>query len=197
MRLIFIRHPETHANVRKLIYGRTESDYSEKGKNSIRWVVEHLRERTISGIYASPLKRTAMLADSIGTEYGVPVRFRDELMEMDFGVFENLTPEEAAEKYDQYYKAFMDNYTDYMIPDGESFRGVYDRVAGFMQEIIAADGTCVIVTHGMVIKAALAYLLDLGLDDVWHFNTQPAAIIEIEYRDRYGVLHGLTGPDMG
>jgi len=197
MRLIFVRHPETIANQERLIYGRSESEYSEKGRRSIEWVVDRLRSRPVDGIYASPLQRTAVLADVIGSEFGLPVNYRDELIEMDFGMFENLTPEEAAIRHEAQYREFMENYTEYMIPEGESFREVFNRVSAFLEEVLGENGTCVIVTHGMVIKAAIAYLLDIGLEDVWHFSTQPAAVMEIEYRDRYGVLHALTGPDLG
>jgi alpha-ribazole phosphatase len=197
MRLILIRHPETQANVKGLIYGRSESDYSEKGRASIDWVVDHLQGRTIHTIYASPLSRTADLAAAIGNNQEVPVLFHDDLLEMNFGLFENMTPEEAADRYRSYFNAYMNDYAGYAIPEGESFKEVYDRVAGFLKSLPDGQVTCVIVTHGMVIKAALAYLLDISLEEVWHISTKPAAIIEIEYTERYGVLHGLTGPEIG
>jgi len=32
VKLILIRHPETEANAKRLIYGRKESEYTEKGR---------------------------------------------------------------------------------------------------------------------------------------------------------------------
>ncbi len=197
MRLILIRHPETQANVNGLIYGRSESGYSEKGRESIPWVVDYLGNRSIDAIYASPLKRTADLAHAIGRTQDIKVEFHQDLLEMNFGVFENMTPKEAAQKHREHFDAYISDYAGYPIPEGESFKDVYERVSGFLRLIPEKDKTSVIITHGMVIKAALAYLLNVSLEEVWHFSTRPAAVIEIEYKNNYGVLHALTGPDIG
>ena len=57
VKLILIRHPETEANAKRLIYGRTESEYTEKGRASVATVVEQLSQIDIHMIYSSPLKR--------------------------------------------------------------------------------------------------------------------------------------------
>ena len=141
MRLIFIRHPQTQANVARVIYGRTESDYSEEGARSIPGIVAELRDIPVDRIYASPLKRTAFLAGKIAEAYRPEeeIRFDDRLMEMNFGVFENLSTEEAKALPGGHYDRLMADYSNYVIPEGESFQQVKERVREFLEELKAEE----------------------------------------------------------
>jgi len=198
MRLIFIRHPETQANVKGLIYGRSESDYSDMGKASVSWVVEQMKELDFDVIYASPLKRTAYLAEQIAKDHDADgIIFEDRLMEMHCGIFENMSNSDAREKYKDEYESLINNYNRYVIPQGESFEMVYHRVVTFLKETFKnhpAEQTIVFVAHSMVILAALAYLLQIELDDIWHIKINPAAIVDVHYEAEFGMLQGLKAP---
>ncbi len=201
MRLLFIRHPETQANVQKLIYGRSESEYSDKGKASILWVVKQMRELNFDAMYASPLKRTAYLAEQIAQEHGYEeIIFEERLMEMHCGIFENMSNQDAKEKYKNEYEELLNNYSRYVIPQGESFEMVYHRTAALLNEIFEefkkkdTDKTIVFVTHSMVIRSALAYLLKIQLDDIWHIKIDPASIVDIHYEADFAMLQGLKSP---
>ena len=194
MRIIVVRHPETEANIRKLIYGRTESPYTEQGLLSIQWVLSRLKGRKIDGIYTSPLQRTAVLAAEIASQQGCEMTIIEDLREMDFGVFENMTRMQAEERYSDYFKAYMADYANYRIPKGESFSDVSQRLSRFIKPLLSGKGTMVLVTHGMVMKAAIALLLGMTSEAVWHFRTEPATILEVDYREGYGVLVELTSP---
>ncbi len=195
MRIFVIRHPETEANVSKLIYGRTESPYTQRGIDSIKWVLNKLKDTKLSAVYTSPMQRTVKLASAISGQQGCPISVSEALREMDFGVFENMTRSEVEGKHREHYEDYMANYTSYRIPEGESFQDVYARLSAFLKPLLLEEGMIALVTHGMVMKAAIAILLGLSADTVWHFSTIPATILEIEYRDDYGVLIELTAPE--
>jgi len=195
MRIFVIRHPETEANVSKLIYGRTESPYTQRGLDSIQWVLNKLKDMKIDAIYTSPMQRTVKLASAISVQQGCSIIVSEALREMDFGLFENMTRYEAEEKHREHYDSYMADYTSYRIPEGESFQDVYARLSAFINPLLIEEGTIVLITHGMVMKASIAMLLGLETDAVWHFRTNPATILEIEYRDQYGVLIELTAPN--
>lgn len=215
MKIIFVRHPETEANVNKLIYGRTDSAYSEKGKASIAGVVKELSDMNIDAIYTSPLRRAFDLALAIsngnGKELGVIED--DRLMEMHFGLFENKTNEEAREIYGDGYDEFWHDFSGFQVPEGESMGQVKDRVTDFLKEITEADSlkesfeelmkedpgkainlhdsegkTVVVVSHAIVIRGALSFLLDFPLQDIWHIDVKPASLIEVSYHGGFGIL---------
>lgn len=195
MHILVVRHPETEANIRKLIYSRTESAYTERGLSSMGWMLQKLKDKRIDAIYTSPMQRTIKLADEISAQQGCPVILSNALHEMDFGLFENMTQFEVKEKHRDHFNSYMADYSNYKIPEGESFQDVYTRLSSFIKPLLVKEGTIILVTHGMVMKAAIAYLLGIELNAVWHFNTKPATILEIDYRENYGVLVELTGPD--
>lgn len=195
MRIFVIRHPETEANVSKLIYGRTESPHTQRGLDSIKWVLDKLKDTKLSAVYTSPMQRTVKLASEISRQQGCAISISEALREMDFGLFENMTRFQAEEKHREHFDNYMADYTNYRIPEGESFQDVYDRLSAFIKPLLVEEGTIALVTHGMVMKAAIAILLGLSADAVWHFSTIPATILEIEYRDQYGVLIELTAPN--
>lgn len=198
MRLVFIRHPETQANVKKLIYGRSESDYSEHGTASVLWVVEQMKDLDFDAMYVSPLKRTTYLAQQIAKDHDFKnIIFEERILEMHCGIFENMTTEKVLKQYRKQYEALMQDYSHYVIPEGESFELVRHRVIGFLKELFqkhTEKQTIVIVAHSMVIRAALSYLLQIDLDDIWHIKIDPAAIVDINYECEFAMLQGLSAP---
>lgn len=225
--MIFIRHPETEANVRKVIYGRTDSWYSPKGEASVALVTELLSEVPIDRIYASPLKRAAFLAEQITALHNtrrkenlLKVVYDDRLIEMDFGIFENKSNQEAKELYGEGYEQLWQDLANFEIPEGENLTQVKERVVDFLKEICALEPagrplaeklkedpigalepsktkeiTLVIVAHSLVIRSALSWFLNISIEDIWHIDIKPAGMVEILYRNGYAMLTKLTSLD--
>lgn len=191
MKFFIVRHAETKCNVDKKIYGWTESDYSERGTKQVEKIVEYLKNQEINAIYSSPLKRAYKIAEEVSKGTGLEIIEVDDLKEMNFGIFENMTYIEAEERYSSYWNEFMNDYENYVIPDGESFCQVNDRAKRFVESIKDKEGTCLIVTHGGLAQGLIAHLLNLNTKDTWHFKIMPGTIVEIEYKHDYGKLEKL------
>lgn len=165
MRLIFVRHPQTEANVEGLIYGRLDAQYSEAGRASIPAIVESLRGVNFDALIASPLSRTKYLAEEIVKDHGTAaeeIRFEERVLEMHFGVMEGMTTKEAKEQQKEVYEALMANYEEYVVPGGESCVMVYERVGAFLKELYGEF-------EGPREKA------ELSAWDEWSGNVKPAA----------------------
>ncbi|GMQ58226.1 alpha-ribazole phosphatase [Vallitalea sediminicola] len=188
MKFIFIRHGETQANVEQLIYGVTHSEFTENGLNQINKILDYVNPQQVDYFYSSPLERTKIIAEKIEERIGKKAEFANEIGEMNYGVFEGLTSKIALEKYPDEYNSFMNDYKNYIIPEGENVLDFDKRVINFLDRIKNTEGTSIIVTHGGVIRTAIMYLLDLDSEDRWHFKILPGMIIEIEYKNDYGVL---------
>lgn len=195
MRILLIRHPETLANVRNMIYGKTESEYSVKGTEMILEIIDCLKQTKADLpkiIYSSPRDRASKLARDIAIAMDVDdIIVEERIREMEFGIFEGMTQEMAISLHPEFYKKFMDNYSDYEIPEGESFKLVYERAEQFLREIIKLDKDCIVVSHAMFIKASIAVLLNLKLEECWHFSTKPGSITEIMYTQDFGMITEL------
>lgn len=219
MNIIFLRHPETMANVNRLIYGWTESPYSEKGAASVGRVVELLKDEKIDQIYSSPLKRAHDLALAVGGDHNLEVVTDDRLREMHFGAFENKTVEEAKAMYQgDDFNRFWYDFSNFDAPEGENMGQVRDRVVDFFNQELGLDQgaedfetmmkedpgkavtlhdlekkTVLIVAHSITIRSALSHMLDVPLDWVWHIDVKPASLIEIAYHGGFGILTGIKG----
>ncbi len=197
MKFIFIRHGETHANVEKRIYGVSHSPFTENGLRQVDFILNYIEKQPVNRIYTSPMERTQVIACEIMKRLGVHLEIEDALSEMNYGIFEGLTPDEVMDKYPKEYVLFMKEYKEYIIPSGENFMDFDQRVITFLDKIKEEEGTCICVTHGGVMRTAIMHLLNLSSEDRWHFKIVPGMIMELDYSKDYGrLLQMVTSPDM-
>jgi len=193
MRFILARHGETEANVGGIYSGWTDFPLTDKGKKQIKKLGKALkRYEDIECIYSSPLQRALSTAKAISKVIDKQIHTVDCLKEMNFGVFDGKTGDEIQGQYQTEWKMWIEDYVNYRIPEGENLIDVYDRIIEFIDSLKNKEGTCLIVTHGGIIQTIITYLLDIGLDKMWHFQCPPAGYAEIEYSDNFGFIRRLT-----
>lgn len=162
MRLIITRHGETKWNVeQKFQGGRSDIRLSEKGLNQSKRLGVRLAGENIGVIYSSPLKR-ALDTARVVNRYQMSAEFlvKNDLREMDYGIFEGLSVDEVKEKYSEMWvKRESDKY-NFKTPDGESYKDVDERVLGVLEGVVGSRRTSLIVAHGSVNRMLLKYLVD-------------------------------------
>lgn len=192
MKLILVRHVETIANANKQYIGWQESKITENGKKQILNLIKNLKNESVDYIYSSPLKRTLKVAECISETLNKKIIIEDDLKEMNFGIFEGKDYKQAMKDHELEWNEWIKDYKNYEIPQGESVNIVHKRVTKFIDKIKNKDESILIVTHGGIIHTIITYLLDLSIDDRWHFKVTPGTIVEIEYKDNYGILTKIS-----
>ena len=87
----FLRHGE-HGLLGKVLAGRMPGvGMTERGRAEIASQAERLASEKIAAIYASPLQRTRESAEIVAARLGLPIEFRDDLLELDFGEWTGAT----------------------------------------------------------------------------------------------------------
>jgi len=87
----FLRHGE-HGLLGKVLAGRMPGvGMTERGRAEIASQAERLAREKIAAIYASPLQRTRESAEIVSARLGLPIEFRDDLLELDFGEWTGAT----------------------------------------------------------------------------------------------------------
>ncbi len=188
MKIIIIRHPQTTANQKKIIYGKNDYPYTQPGFLQIEHVLKYVTTTTIPDriqVFSSPANRALGLAEPIAGSLDVPLQIEERLGEMNFGIFEGLTHQEAEKKYPSVYEDFLERFELTCIPGGESYSDFQQRVHAFVkmvQTIEATDtvDTCIIVTHGAVIREMLEKILELNPGGSWKFQINNGTIVELE-----------------
>ena len=191
MKFILVRHVETIANSQKKFYGWTESEYSEKGKEQIKEIIKILKYEVIDFIYSSPLKRALHIGELLSRELNKELQIIDNLKEMNFGIFEDKTYKEVIKEYENEWNMWTNDYKNYEIPGGENLKSVHKRATEFIDQIKNKSGKTLIVTHGGIVHSIITHLLNLDIDDRWHFKVLPGTIVEIDYVDKYGIITKL------
>jgi len=157
MKLILIRHGKTEANEKHLYCGSTDLPLSESGKEELTERKSAVEYPYIEGfrILTSGMRRCeetlAILYDDIPHETDPAFR------EMNFGAFEMRSYEEM--KNDPDYIAWItgDNEAN-ITPGGESGNRMTERVINGLHRLMEGNRDVLLVTHGGVIAAIMAYL---------------------------------------
>jgi probable phosphoglycerate mutase len=137
---------------------------SDKGRGEITAVAERLAVEKIDAIYASPLQRTRETAEILAERLALPVLYREDIIELDFGEWTGLTADQIRK--DERWHMWSNCRSIATIPGGESWRKVQDRVvhALFDLERLHPEESVVVVSHGDVIRAGLLFALGMPLD---------------------------------
>jgi broad specificity phosphatase PhoE len=159
-----LRHGE-HGLLGRALAGRMPGvGMTERGRAEIAAQAERLAGEKIAAIYASPLQRTRETAEIVAERLGLPIGFRDDLIELDFGEWTGATFDSI--RADPRWQAWSTQRSLATIPGGESMRAVQQRVVAAIVELNERhlDETVVLVSHGDVIRSALVFLLGMPLD---------------------------------
>ena len=86
IRIYIARHGETTWNVEGRIQGRSDPELSPKGHAQSLALHDQLKNRPISAIYASTLKRSVSTAQPIASHFVLSIQEQSELYEIAFGI---------------------------------------------------------------------------------------------------------------
>lgn len=160
MRLLLVRHGQTHANVaRQLDTAPPGADLTDLGREQAAALVERLAPEGPRGLYVSDLRRTHQTAAPLARALGVEPVALPGLREIQAGVHEMSTDWEP-------FVAALGRWgedLDHAIPGGESgreFLARYDAAIG----TIAAAGheTAVAISHGAAMRVWVSVRCVLG-----------------------------------
>ena len=127
-------------------------------------------------VHSSPSSRCRLLAESLA---GQDVRLDSRLLELNFGAWE-------LQRWDDIGLGSLNAWTEDVAyercPGGESYLDVYHRAAAFWHDCIRErPERAAIVTHGGVIRALVAYMLDMPLEKSLRVNVDFGGVTKISF----------------
>jgi len=168
MKLYFIRHGESEANVERVISNRGwVHPLTEKGRMQAATVAERLPEAGIVKVYCSPLRRAVETGEIVARLLGVALETNDALREFDCGVAEGRADAEAWQLNRQVGQDWIAGLRwENRIEGGESFLDMQRRfvpfLAGLLDEYQARAESLALVGHG----ALFYFMLPLVLNNI-------------------------------
>jgi broad specificity phosphatase PhoE len=158
-RIHLIRHGETEWNRDGRIQGQSDPPLSETGREQAQALAETLAAEPIGELWSSDLRRALETAEPLAARLGLDVRVSPALRERSFGSNEGRVAAEVAAELGTVAGTAWHGPDD-RHPQGESKREVYERVAAFLDALLAESPAeeIALVTSGGPIRMASAYL---------------------------------------
>src|SRR5215213_8315703 len=151
-RLILVRHGESTWNAQERLQGQLDPPLSERGREQSRALAGLVDGVPADRVVSSDLGRARETAELMGL---APGRFDSRWREIDVGSWGGRTAAEIDAEGDE-----LTNWRGgpRRAPDGEPWDAFAARVAGALDELIAAGGPWLVVCHGGCIRVAVAHV---------------------------------------
>lgn len=184
MKLFLIRHGEVSwKKIGFLSY--TNLNLTKKGILQAKRLARRFKNEKIDEIYSSRLKRCIQTANEIAKYFNLRIRQTPTLNEVNFGIFEGLTLEEAEKKYPKIFKEREKNKWNFRIPEGESYKDAAKRISPFILKIKKKKNKNIaIVTHVTIIKILLKTLTNLPLKKIEKYHYHPCSLTVVDLQGK-------------
>jgi probable phosphoglycerate mutase len=211
--LLLVRHGQSQFNAeRRWENWVHESPLTPHGEGEARVLADRLvAEHDIAALYASPLTRAAQTAQIIGKALGMEPRAFDGLREIDVGLVGGLTRDGFEARFPSAFARWQDRRDmDFAWPGGEVRSDFFQRATQAVAEIVAKHpgDKVVVVCHGGVIRATLAFYLPNDFSEWWAYALHTGSLSRLlvspdgnrlvtlnEYEEGVAAASTLRGPD--
>jgi len=183
--VLLVRHGLT-ATTGQVLTGWTPGiSLDERGQAQARALAARLAPVQLDAIITSPLDRCRETASAIAEgRDGQRLETEDRVGECRYGDWTGKPLAELAK--DPLWRVVQDHPSAVTFPGGESMRDVQHRAVAAVRawnEVLGADATYLICSHGDVIKAIVADSLGLHLDQSQRIYADPCSLTVIRYTE--------------
>ena len=195
MKLILVRHGETHWNKDGLVQGGdSDIELNDTGLEQARRLAAFLKDEPIAAVLASPLRRATATAEAIASQHQLPVETDEALKELKVGDLEGTSISNLPTTFSRFLLKWWQDGEATKLPNGESLvdfqQRVWKAVEGLTERHrtssdLNRDGTAVVVSHYFVTLAIILKALDLPLKYFIKFRLDLGGVSIVEFRD-YG-----------
>jgi probable phosphoglycerate mutase len=177
-RVLLVRHA-AHDWLGRGIPGRLPGVLlSEEGRSQAQALAMRLADVRIDAIYSSPQQRARETVAPLAARLAMPVETANEFDEIDFGDWTGLTFRQLENADAALWRRWLEQRSVAQPPGGEAFAQVAQRAMAGLRRLrdLHPRATVLVLSHGDVIKAALACSLGLSLDHLERFDIAPASM---------------------
>ena len=193
MKLYFIRHGESEANIQHVIsnYG-SHFGLTEHGRQQVQVLSERLKNMPITTMYSSPVIRAMDTADILYQSLDLPYRVTEALREYNCGILEGKSDEASWLLHRQYYEDWTLHHDYLSKPEGgESFVDIQNRFVPFIESLKRNDDEDILlVGHGGLFHLMLPLIFS-NIDDDFvrdhHISHTDCIVAELQ-ADRFKCL---------
>lgn len=154
--VLLVRHAESAWNRDGIYQGQTDTPLSPLGERQAALIAERLKSIPIAGILCSPLRRARAVAGAVARHHELDPIVEPRLTEIAHGSWEGLSRRDVVERFPDEYDRWVRTPHAVTFPGGESLFDVHVRALPVITDVLARDGTWVVITHDTVARLAIA-----------------------------------------
>ncbi len=195
MKLILVRHGETHWNEAGLVQGGdSDIELNDTGLEQARKLAAFLENEPITAILSSPLRRAISTAEVIASHHQLPVEIDQGLRELKVGDLEGISISNLRTTFSRFLLQWWQDGEAMKLPNGESLVELQQRAWKVIEDLLERhktspehnkDTIVVVVSHYFVTLAIILKALNLPLDYFTKFKLDLGGVSILEFRD-YG-----------
>ena len=185
-RIVLVRHGQTAWNREVRFRGQADVELDEFGLQQAQATGRYLVTRwPVVAVYASPLRRATQTAEAIARAHGLTAHPLEGLLDIDFGEFQGLSLDEAAQRYPAVYRAWDEAPHTVRFPGGERLDDVRNRIVAALDEVIARhpEQAVALVSHTVANRVLLCAVLGWGNDRFWRLRQETCAVNVFDAED--------------
>lgn len=176
MRLTLIRHTSLQI-APGVCYGQTDVDVAATFMQEVAQTQAKLSDLSFDAVFSSPLQRCMKLAHQL-----VPhtAAHDERLKELHFGDWEMQAWDDIPRDV---FDHWAQNYAELAPPNGETFSQLQQRGIAFIEDLLQRhpQGHVLVVTHGGMIRAMLAHVLNMQLKGLFRFNVDYGSVTQLDF----------------
>jgi probable phosphoglycerate mutase len=188
--LYLLRHGETTHSRTGGYCGALEPDLTENGQQMAEAFARAYQHLPWAGVCVSPMKRTVATARPLCDALGMDMQLRQGLKELQYGEWEDRTPEYVQQHYAEDYSRWLTEPAWNPPTGGETAVQVASRSSLVLAEIeqTYTTGNVLVVSHKATIRIMLCSLLGIDLGRYRDRIEMPVAAVSVVKFDIHGPL---------
>jgi probable phosphomutase (TIGR03848 family) len=177
--IILVRHSRSTANTAGVLAGQAPGiSLDEVGQTQAQGLITRIGDVAISRTISSPLQRCIETISPWHQSHGKSaIEIDNNFIESNYGSWTGQNLSDLAKE--PLWKEVQKQPSKVTFPNGESFQEMFSRVSEGLDKVIENLGdedNVIIVSHGDIIKLAIAKVLDLPIDNFQKLVIDPASI---------------------
>ena len=186
--LYFLRHGETTHSQTGGYCGFLDPNLTDAGQAMAKAFADSYRQLPWTAVFASPMKRTLATAKPLCKAVGMEPQLRDGLKEINYGDWEDRTPEYVRAHHSDDYIRWQREPAWNPPTGGETAVEVASRASKVIAEIedTYTTGNVLVVSHKATIRIILCSLLGIDLGRYRDRVEMPVASVSLVRFDMHG-----------
>lgn len=181
-RFLLIRHAMTAASGNRLVGRRAGVHLNEQGRMQAQTLAERFAGGSADAVYSSPLERAVETAEPIAKLLGLEVITCEDFLEIEFGEWTSRAYDDIADE--ALFQRFNTFRSCAPVPAGEFMLQAQVRIVLGLEKLRVRHphATVAVVSHGDLIKAAVAHYAGIPLDlfQRLEISLASASIVELD-----------------